>query len=350
MSALRPVLLSGYDAKRCARRIHNEWDPAVDKVAWEVPADVQMRLDVGTEFETTVFAELRAALGPSRYRDLSDVRGKAAAVQATLLAMDEGAEMVLGGWLPDDVEGGRTGRPDLLLRIAPGRYVPGDVKAHKTIRRTARGVLSYSTLAEPAVRLKENGLAPEATARFDDYLQIAHYWRMLEAIDRAPSGESVGFIIGRSEVEELDGGAHVLTWLDLDAPLFETYSRTHGKAKRSALERYDHEQGFRLKVATSASAGDAALVEPVFTAECDACPWYDHCRSIVGVDAASAYITAGRLSVREWTALAAAGVVGIEELATLDVTAAPFQATYLPEVTHLKDRSDGCTTPSAARG
>ena len=53
----------------------------------------------------------------------------------------------------------------------------------------------------------------------------------------------------------------VLTWLDLEAPLFETYSRTHGKAKRSALERYDHEQGFRVKVATAASQGAPALVE-----------------------------------------------------------------------------------------
>ena len=41
----------------------------------------------------------------------------------------------------------------------------------------------------------------------------------------------------------------VLVWLDLAAPTFETYSRSRGTAKRTAMERYDHEQGFRLKVA-----------------------------------------------------------------------------------------------------
>jgi len=331
------VLLTGYDAKRCARRIHNEWDPAVEKVAWEVPPELQMRFDAGVAFEEAVFADLRETLGPSRCADLGDVRGKTQAVAATVAAMDADIEVILGGWLPDDLAGGRTGRPDLLLRVEPGRYVPGDVKAHKVTARRAKGALTYSTFETPADRLQVEGLAADTTARFDDHLQLAHYRRMLEAIGRAPDGPAVGFIIGRDDLGALAANAHVLTWFDLDAPLFETYSRTHGKSKRSALERYDHEQGFRLKVATAASAGDAALVEPVFTDECDSCPWYDHCRSLVGDDTASANITAGRLSVREWTALAAAGVVGIEDLASLDVAAEAFQAAYLPEVTHLKD-------------
>lgn len=333
----RDVLLTGYDAKRCARRIHNEWDPSVEQVAWEVPPEVQMRFDTGNQFEEAIFAGLRAELGPSRCLDLSAVRGKAQAIGATMKAMEDGVVVILGGWLPDDAPGRRSGKPDVLLRVAPGRYVPGDVKAHKVIGRRAKGVLTYSTFAEPADRLHADGLAAVTTARFDDYLQLAHYWRMLQAIDRAPVGGSVGVIIGRDEVPDLVPSGRVLTWLDLDAPLFETYSRTHGKAKRSALERYDHEQGFRVKVATAASQGAPALVEPVFTDECDSCPWYDHCRALVGDDLASANITAGRLSVREWTALASVGVVGIEELAKLDISAADFQATYLPEVTHLKD-------------
>lgn len=331
------VLLTGYDAKRCARRIHNEWDPAVEKVAWEVPPELQMRFDAGIAFEVAVLDELRAALGPSRCTDLTDVRGKSRAIAATAAAMEADAEVILGAWLPDDLAGGRTGRPDLLLRVEQGRYVPGDVKAHKVTARRAKGALTYSTFEAPADRLQVEGLAVAATARFDDHLQLAHYWRMLEAVGRAPDGPAVGFIIGRDDLGALAANTHVLCWFDLDAPLFETYSRTRGKAKRSALERYDHEQGFRLKVATAAQQGDPALVEPVFTDECDSCPWYDHCRSLVGDDLASVNITAGRLSVREWTALAAAGVVGVEDLAGLDIHDGAFQATYLPEVTHLKD-------------
>ena len=45
------VLLTGYDAKRCARRIHNEWDPGIAKIGWEVPADLRMRMDAGIAFE-----------------------------------------------------------------------------------------------------------------------------------------------------------------------------------------------------------------------------------------------------------------------------------------------------------
>ena len=110
------VLLTGYDAKRCARRVHNEWDPSIEKVEWEVPASLQMRFDAGIAFEVTVFNEIKASLAESRYVDLSDVRGKVNAIAATVQAMDDDVEVILGGWLPDDTEGGRTGRPDILLR------------------------------------------------------------------------------------------------------------------------------------------------------------------------------------------------------------------------------------------
>ncbi len=338
------VLLTGYDAKRCARRIHNEWDPAVEKVAWEVPPELQMRFDTGIAFEAAIFEEFKSALGPSRHVDLSEVRGKASAIAATVQAMEDGVEVILGGWLPDDIEGGRTGKPDILLRVEPGRYVPGDVKAHKTLRRATKGVLSYSRFSDPGVRTNVDGFAAETTTRFTDYLQLAHYWRMLEAIGRAPSGGATGFIIGRDQFDDLASGGRMLTWFDLEAPLFETYSRSLGKAKRSALERYDHEQGFRLKVATTASRGEKPLVEPIFTDECDSCPWFDHCRNLVGDNLASAQITAGRLSVREWAALRAVGVVSIEDLAGLDLDGGAFQASYLPEVTNIKDPLGRLTT------
>ena len=38
----RELLLTGHDAKRCARRIHNEWDPSVEQVRWEVPPELQI--------------------------------------------------------------------------------------------------------------------------------------------------------------------------------------------------------------------------------------------------------------------------------------------------------------------
>ena len=337
-----PILLTGYDAKRCARRIHNEWDPSIEKVEWEVPASLQMRFDAGIAFEATVFGEIKDSLDASRWIDLSDVRGKANAVAATVKAMEDGIEVILGGWLPDDVGGGRTGRPDVLLRFGEHdglpAYVPGDVKGHKTTAVRAKGTLTFSLLEEPAEQIMQPGRAPEATARFDDYLQLAHYWRMLEAIHRTPTdGSPVGFIIGTDNLLDLAASGRVLTWLKLDAPLFQTYSRSKGTAKRTALERYDHEQGFRLKVAEAAVAGEEALVQPIFTDECDSCPWYDYCRTISGPDVASAEIRSGRLSVREWHALTSVGVTTVDDLADLDVNNDTFQGAYLPEVSNIKD-------------
>ena len=68
--------------------------------------------------------------------------------------MDDGVELILGGWLPDDESGGRTGRPDLLLRVGDG-YVPGDVKWHKTVRTAeVRAALRYSLPAAPGGRAR----------------------------------------------------------------------------------------------------------------------------------------------------------------------------------------------------
>jgi predicted RecB family nuclease len=332
-----PILLTGYDAKRCARRIHNEWDPSIEKVEWQVPADLQVRFDAGIAFEDAVFVELRASLRDDQYVDLSAIRAKPAAIAGTLAAVDRGVLLVMGGWLPDDETGGRSGRPDLLLRVDDGRYVPGDVKAHRMVARRARGTLSYSLPEAPTDRLRAPGFAAESTGRFDDYLQLAHYWRMLEAIDRAPNDRATGFIIGTDALTDLTPGGRVLTWLDLEGQLFETYSRSRGTAKRSALERYDHEQGFRLKVAATAANGDPALVQPIFTNECDSCPWLDFCRNLTGDEVASAQITSGRLSIREWSALADAGVLNVDDLADLDPASTAFTETYLPEVTHVRD-------------
>lgn len=337
MVSTRLVLLTGYDAKLCARRVHNNWDDTIAKTEWEIPAELQMRFDEGHAFEAAVFDAIETALDDSRYVDLSGEQGKANVIAATISAMDDQVEVILGGWLPDDVTGGRTGRPDVLLRHHRGGYLPGDVKAHKTQNFRAKGTLTYSLLNEPGHLITATGLAAQTTTRLEDHLQLAHYWRMLEAAGCAPDTQAVGFIIGTDNLTDTTSPGPILTWVCLSEPVFDTFSRSTGSAKRTALERYDHEQGFRLRVATAAVDRAEPLVQPIFTDECNSCPWFDYCRDITGDDAASAQITSGRLSVREWKALAAAGVVTVEQMANLDVDAPGFQTAYLPEVTHIKD-------------
>ncbi len=338
------VLLGGYAAKRCARRIHNEWDRTVIADLVPVPAELQARFDAGREFEATVREEMRAALG-GRCLIFDEGAFGSDVARRTLRAMADGVEVIVGGRLLDDVAGGRTGSPDVLLRvgIADDRpaYVAGDVKAHLSTKPSARGSWLHSTLEHPTLVTSALGRAPRTSDRFDDYVQLAHYARMIQACGYAPVEEPVmGFIIGTDEPPAPGGGAHALTWLDLEEPLFTTFSRSLGTRRRSAIERYDHEHGFRLKVAERAlervgSPDDPpALVVPVVTDECDVCPWHDYCRVLLGPDAASAILQAGRLDVREWAALAEVGVHTAMDLAAIDVTDESWWAEYLPQVTH----------------
>ena len=138
----------------------------------------------------------------------------------------------------------------------------------------------------------------------------------------------------------MDPCGRAFVWHDLTTPLFSTYSRTYGTKKRSALERYDHEHEFRVRVATVAASRSgepddpAPLVVPIWQQECDACPWHDRCAAELGPDAASVAITSGRLDVREWLALGDAGVATTLALANLDLEDPAFLEAYLPRVTH----------------
>jgi hypothetical protein len=129
-------LLGAYAAKTCARRIHNDFDATIPKVEWEPSAEMQRMFDEGVEFEAGVLVELANLLG-SGLVSIQAHRSREESVRLTLDAMSAGALMISNGWLPDDREGGRQGRPDLLLLVIGGNgaafYVPGDIKAHKTL-------------------------------------------------------------------------------------------------------------------------------------------------------------------------------------------------------------------------
>ena len=75
--ATTPILLTGYDAKRCARRIHNEWDPTIEKVQWEVPPELQMRFDMQPLSRgecVAVPGDIRASIDPNSTVDISHAR------------------------------------------------------------------------------------------------------------------------------------------------------------------------------------------------------------------------------------------------------------------------------------
>jgi predicted RecB family nuclease len=331
----RTVLLSGYAAKTCARAIHNRFDVTVPKQPVEVPDDVQRLFDLGNDHEATIFATWLA-----NGQDVVDLRPlddcKADHIAATLQTLRDGHAVVLGGRLPDDRRGGRTGKPDVLLREAEGTgYHPCDVKAHKVIGRDHDGGL-VSSLNDPALAFAAQ---PKQGLRYreNDLLQLAHYWRMLQACGHQATAPW-GAIVGTD-----DASLPQLAWYDLTEPIFRTFSRSEAKAYRSALERYDHEHDFRVRVAkvaqqrTGASSDPQPLVAPVGQQDCVGCTWAPVCVDVLPVDNLSRELL-GSLSVREYLALESAGVFNVDDLIDADLDQLLGSA-YADETSHIWGRA-----------
>lgn len=366
------ILLGAYAAGRCPRRVHNDFDRTIpfSTEPFVVAPTAQERIDAGRGFEADIRALLVERHGSEALDIGSQINGEAA-IRATEAAMSRGVPVILGGWLPNDYQGGRKGRPDILLRSAETgpewHYVPVDIKRHKTLTKAnkSKGDAVLSGLSRPylADAQPDPELNQRRTRRDTDTLQLAHYWRMLQACQRAPEGgPAMAGIIGS---DHLDSDAdHVVSWYDLDRPIFRTFSRTDpdGIATRSALERYDHELSFRLKVAHQAAQRIGAatdpepLVMPIWVSECQQCPWQDYCAVELGEDNAS--LAVGRLDARSWIALAELGVSSVSDLAALDPTrieefdddaAAESSRTgevlahYLPQVAHQKSATRSLT-------
>jgi len=97
-------------------------------------------------------------------------------------------------------------------------------------------------------------------------------------------------VLGTSQLEVPPGQGpqFVFVWHNLDEQLGFHVLRSKGKARRSLLERYDHEHGFRVKVAdnarrvTGGDDGSQPLVEPVGQDECGRCPYEQWCAQQMG--------------------------------------------------------------------
>lgn len=336
-----PILLGGYAAKQCPVRVQNDFLPMVPRLKWVPSPEDQAQLDAGNAFEARVFEHL-VAIHPNAV--VVDSRlAKADAIALTVEALNAGASLILGGWLPDDFEGGRTGRPDVLVKAGQG-YLPVDVKNHHTLKPSKLKGAVISSLTSPEERMDSAGWTAATTQRYEDGLQLAHYTRMLEAIGCHPGPEQRrGAILGTSRVRFSPGQdpQWVFVWHDLDEPLGFTYSRSRGKVRRSLLERYDHEHSFRVKVADNATRiigrddDPRPLVEPVGQYECRRCPYEQSCAQQMREDDPSAAISVGGLSTREWLALRRLGISTTTALSVLDPDDPGFFDYYFAEVSNL---------------
>lgn len=283
VSAVPPQ--GGYVAKRCP--VKAQWDTIVPCEPLPHSAPVQRRLARGVDFERQIVARLLAdhpgacVIG-GQDAERSD-EAKAEREAATLRAMRDGAPLIIAGRLPADKKGRRVGEPDLLV-AAPGevggspRYRAVDVKHHASLRPGTKSggrpiAAMCSPLAVPWREAAEQADASAARKRPEDLLQLAHYQRMLEA---------VGFAAGDGRFAGIIGTERVVTWFDLDEPLWHTPSATASRKHRSTMAVYDFEFDFRLDIIAVASMHRAdpqisPLVVPVRISECDECPWWVWC-------------------------------------------------------------------------
>ena len=366
------ILLDEYAARSCPVKTQNAFNPTVSLETPDQRASVEANegltelFDGGTQFQIAVLEQLINSC-PGRIVDLRQLAASTREVQteACVRAMSSGAQLIIGGSLPVDLLGHRLGDPDLLIRGADGAngspaYHPVEVKWHRIMAhsRPAEGnteeprVLRYSTLADPRAEaaLGIAGYELRIGSRLADFLQLAHYSRMLQACGFGAEPALAG-VIGTDDLFETP----VLVWADLADPQVRTFSRTspEGWRLRSFLERYDYEHAFRLKIAAVAQQqtgrpdqDSELLVRPIVNRECPRCQWWEHCLPQLDPDDVSLRLDKTPLDMREIATLRQHGITTITDLGDADLD--QLMEWYLPQVTH-REGAEGRIRVAARR-
>ncbi len=270
VSGVRPQ--GGYIAKYCPVVAQNDTLQPCEPLPTSLFGERIMAK--GREFEAAIFEQLKG-LHPGVVH-IAD--GAPVAMEtATMAAIEAREPLILGGRLPEDRTGRRAGKPDILVTAAASGYRAVDVKHHYSLAsgspREHDPAAACSKLGAPAYEAATPDPERSARRHEGDALQLAHYQRMLEALDlAAPDGRFAGIIGTEGQV----------VWYDLDQPIWKTPS-SEGKQKlRSSMDRYEFEFDFRLDIIAVAQQhldepGVPLLVVPAKNKGCGTCGWWNHC-------------------------------------------------------------------------
>lgn len=332
--------LGTYAARSCPVKTFNDFDPTLQEPALD--HSLRESFQGGEDQRKVVLAsiverdETVVDLRPLGTDDWAELEA------STLKAMSDGMAVIVGGVLPLDLAGHRAGRADVLVRgddTPDGRpgYWPMRIKNYKVLERQVGCTdLEYSTIGA----LGDRRVLPDL--RYRAYrqaalLELAHVWRLLETAGFASRTLLAG-IVGTDRVPlATDGPA--IAWVRLDHRFLRTFSRTSptGHRTRSALERYDHEHGFRIHVAEEAMKRTGVddpepVVRPIRVKECEWCAWWEVCRPRMDDDDLSLRISKTPLDVRELQTLMGLGIGTVAKLAEADIES--ILPEYLPLTAH----------------
>ena len=330
----RSLVLDACAARSCPVKTQHRFDPhgaprAEAPVAFDDP--LALRAEAARRHKAVVLERIIAS-SAGRVVDLRLLAADGPEVQAaaTRRALDDGVDVVVGGVLPIDVVGHRSGAPDLLVRGADaptGRptYHPVLVVWH-LVRTSApapraeegEGVaeLPWSSFEHPSPvdPRRRPGLALRSRSEERDLRQLAHHHRLLQAAGFG-AATAWGGLVGTDEPHDPS-----LTWCDLAEPLLRTFDPevAGGYRLEPTLERYDAAFARRVTVAEAARRGEP-LLAPVVVRECATCPWWERCRARLDDDDVSLRIDRGALDRTEVEALRDLGAGTVHALAAADL-------------------------------
>ncbi|MEO6880987.1 MAG: TM0106 family RecB-like putative nuclease [Mycobacteriaceae bacterium] len=291
---LRRQLLDAGVLTGCRHRVGLDHDPtAVSPQGPEDPGVAQRRAGA-VEARARVRERLRAeaARTGGRWVDVTGTGGRER-VAATVAALHSDAERIWGATLPADLDAGRRGSVELLVRSAAGGWIPVLITNHR-VSDPGSGALT-TDLHRWAPASDETRSARRHPC---DQLRLAHAFRLLQHCGAAGAdGDSgaVGGVIG------LDADCIVVH--ELDAP---TWATTPGAAPHSTLTELDLRFADRRAVADGVLATRARRV-----GECRTCPWWPRCSAeLTAAHDVSLVVRGAQLDV-----LGALGVSTIDALA-----------------------------------
>ncbi|NLG47388.1 TM0106 family RecB-like putative nuclease [Gordonia sp. (in: high G+C Gram-positive bacteria)] len=282
------AILGARNLTGCEHRLALDFAPAESTTSTTETAEANRRIEAAQSHRREVIARLYEANAQRGEGTvvLVEADGHRERVEATRAAMDAGVRWILQASLPTDVERGRRGHAEALVRVGEG-YVPIIIVNHRVTNGTEpRNGEPPSLRTSP---LSDWDPAPDATrslrSQRRDVMRLAQLAAMLDDLGRlhAPRAEALGGLIG------LD--ADCIVEVQLGGETVQEYDDTFERRRAIAEGRVE--------------------TGPRKVSECRSCHWWPRCEAELTQTRDVSLVVGGN----QGQVLRDAGIVTIDQLA-----------------------------------